>query len=78
MIKINYMKLEKEEREIKMYRPINEKEIEKELKAFKKIILYDCNKECQDFCGYYEEKYCIRCIPFEKGYVQLQPKKWNN
>ena len=60
---------------IKMYRPINEKEIEEELKFFKKIPLYECNKECQDSCIYYKGKYCTRCIPFERGYVKLQTNK---
>ena len=58
-----------------MYRQINEKEIEKELKSFKKISLYTCDKECQDSCIHYEGKYCIRCIPLEKGYGRLQTKE---
>jgi len=61
-----------------MYRTISEKEIENELKSFKKIVLYECDKECQDSCIYYENKFCIRCIPLEKGCVRLQTKEYND
>ncbi len=55
-----------------MYKKISKEKIEKELKCFKKLSLYVCNKEYQHFCIYYEGKYCIRCIPLEKGDVLLQ------
>ena len=55
-----------------MYKLISEEEIKKELESFKKPVLYTCNRECQHFCVYYEGKYCIRCIPLEKGERQLE------
>lgn len=56
----------------KIYKEISEEEIEKELECFKKPILYTCNRENQHFCIYYEGKYCVRCIPLEKGIVRLE------
>jgi len=58
-----------------MYQKISETKIKEELKSFKKLNLYTCNKEYQHFCIYYEGKYCVRCIPLEKGVVQLQSKQ---
>lgn len=55
-----------------IYKEINEEDIEEEINNFKKIQLYTCNRECQHFCIYYEEKNCVRCIPLEKGVVRLE------
>lgn len=57
---------------IEIYKEISEDEVMKELEGLKKTNLYICNREYQHFCIYYKGKYCLRCIPLEKGVVQLE------